>query len=55
MWDPAGRTFCWQLVCLRICSYAYSLFLSFFAASMAGFEIDELSKDILLAVCNISK
>lgn len=41
----------WQLVCLRICIV---LFSSFFAALLAGFEIDGLSKDILLAVCNIT-
>lgn len=39
---------------LRISFFAYFFFASFCAASLAGLEVDEVSLNILLAVCNIS-
>ena len=53
-WDGVGWACRFLDVAVSLFTHLHSSFSSFFAALLAGFEIDELSKDILLAVCNIT-
>jgi hypothetical protein len=53
-WDGVGWACRFLDMAVSLFTHLHISFSSFFAASLAGFEIDELSKDILLAVCNIT-